>query len=78
MLRGLGEVGRACSLEGFRQFPIVDGDDKSVDFFFLFQDLNISSFWFFKRLKLIPSVNVASEKVGYCLRIQPFERINFS
>lgn len=34
MLRGLGEVGRACSLEGFRQFPIVDGDDKSVDFFF--------------------------------------------
>ena len=37
MLRGLGEVGGACSLEGFRQFPIVDGDDKSVDFFFCFK-----------------------------------------
>lgn len=45
-MRGLGEVEGACSLKGFRQFPIVDGDDKISSF--VFQDLNISSFWFLR------------------------------
>lgn len=35
-MRALGEIEGGCSLRGFRQFPIVDEDDKSVDFDFKF------------------------------------------